>query len=352
MTKNPPAPRADVAAMTGYTPGEQPRAGERSIKLNTNENPYPPSSAVMAAIRDIDSEWLRRYPSPLADEFREVAGQVHGVSPDMVVTANGSDEILSIVLRTFCATGDVLAYPHPTYSLYPVLAGIAQLQVAEVPWAPNWALPTDALLATGAKAIFFANPNAPSGTVVPNEAIADLAARFPGIVLVDEAYVDFSDAADGALPLLKTHPNVIVTRTLSKGYSLAGLRFGYALSHPATAAQLCKCKDSYNCDAISIVAATSALRDRATAQMSWQAVKTERARLQAELIRRGYVVPDSQTNFLLTTVPGGDGNVVYQKLKAAGILIRYFDKPGLRDKVRITVGTPAQDDELLATVDR
>lgn len=352
MTKVPPAPRADVVAMTGYTPGEQPRAGERSIKLNTNENPYPPSPAVMAAIATLEPEGLRRYPSPLADEFREIAAQVHGVTPDMVVTGNGSDEILSMVLRTFCAAGDVLAYPHPTYSLYPVLAGLAQLKVAEVPWEPNWTLPTEGLLAAGPKAIFFANPNAPSGTVVPPLVIADLAARFAGIVLVDEAYIDFADVGTDALGLLKSHPNVIVTRTLSKGYSLAGLRFGYAISHPATICQLLKMKDSYNCDSISIVAATAALRDRTTAQASWQAVQSERARLREALIQRGFDVPATQTNFLLTAVPGGDGNAVYQKLKAAGILIRFFDKPGLRDKVRITVGTPAQDDELLAVIDR
>jgi histidinol-phosphate aminotransferase len=342
-----PRARAAIEKMTGYTPGEQPGPGERIIKLNTNENPLPPSPRVLEALRAIDPERLRRYPSPLSDGFRETAARVHGVAPEMVLAGNGSDEILAIAVRTFLEAGDVLAYPDPTYSLYPVLAEIGEVKVAEIPWGPGWALPADALVASGARAIFFANPNAPSGTMVDAAAVRALAQRFSGVVLIDEAYVDFADA--NCLGLLDLD-NVIVTRTLSKGYSLAGLRFGYALAAPALIAQMAKVKDSYNCDALSVIAACAALEDQEHARRSWDSVRAERARLTAELTRRRFTVVPSQANFLLAAVPGGDGGALYRALKAKGILVRHFDKPGLRELVRITIGTPDQSDALLAAL--
>ncbi|HXU79973.1 MAG TPA: aminotransferase class I/II-fold pyridoxal phosphate-dependent enzyme, partial [Polyangia bacterium] len=216
--------------MAAYTPGEQPGPGERVIKLNTNENPFPPSPRVMEAIRALDGEQLRRYPNPMADGFRAVAARVHGVTPDMVLAGNGSDEVLAMVVRTFLGPGDVLAYPHPTYSLYPVLAEMHEVKVVEVPWAANWSLPAQALIDSGARAIFFANPNAPSGTLVPAEEVRALARSFDGLVLVDEAYADFADG--NCVGLLADCPNVVISRTLSKGYGLCGIRLGYALAAP------------------------------------------------------------------------------------------------------------------------
>jgi histidinol-phosphate aminotransferase len=162
--------------MTGYAPGEQPGPGEKVIKLNTNENPYPPSPLVFEAIRSVTSDALRRYPQPMADDFRAVAARVHGVAPNQVLAGNGSDDILQIALRSFCGAGDVLASPDPTYSLYPVIAELADVRFVTVPWGPDWSLPTAALLATAARAIFFANPNAPSGTWVAPSAVSALAA--------------------------------------------------------------------------------------------------------------------------------------------------------------------------------
>jgi histidinol-phosphate aminotransferase len=343
-----PRPRPVIESMTAYTPGEQPGPGERVIKLNTNENPFPPSPRVMEAIRALDGEALRRYPNPMADGFRAVAARVHGLTPDMILAGNGSDEILAMVMRAFVGPGDVLAYPHPTYSLYPVLAEMSEVKVVEVPWDANWSLPAQALVDTGARAIFFANPNAPSGTLVGIEEIARLAARFEGVLLVDEAYVDFAER--DCLDLVKTCPNVVISRTFSKGYSLAGLRFGYAVAAPAVIEAMTKVKDSYNCDALSVTAATAALEDQDHARRAWQAVREERTRLSAELSRRGWKVIPSQANFVLATVPGGDGAAVYRRLKARGILVRFFARPGLDDKVRITVGTPEQNDALLAAL--
>jgi len=336
--------------MAPYVPGEQPLPGEKVIKLNTNENPYPPSPKVMAAIQAMSGETLRRYPSPRADAFREAAARIHGVSPDMILAGNGSDEILAIVLRTFLSPGEALAYPDPTYSLYPVLAESAENPVLTVPWEPRWELPVEALLATKARAIFFANPNAPTGTVVSNDRIALLAERFPGLLLVDEAYVDFAD--NNALPLLRAYPNVILSRTLSKGYSLAALRFGYAIAAPEIVAEMMKVKDSYNCDGIAIAAATAALDDQAYARTTWRNVRAEREKMTAAFAQRGYDVIPSHANFLFMTCPHGQAKAIYLALKAKGILVRFFDKPGLSDKLRVTIGTPEENQALLDALPR
>ena len=343
-----PKARPNVEKMSGYTPGEQPRPGERVVKLNTNENPFPPSPRVVEAIRHIDPERLRRYPSPSAEDFRQTAARVHGVSPDMIVAGNGSDEILAMAVRTYLGPGDIFAYPDPTYSLYPVLAEIGEVKVVTVPWAADWDLPIDALLATGARAIFFANPNAPTGTLVRTSRVRELAARFYGLLLVDEAYVDFAE--ENSLSLVREFANLVVCRTLSKGYGLAGLRFGYAIAAPAVVSEMNKVKDSYNCDAVAISAAAAALEDQDYARRTWEHVRAERARLSDALGRRGWQVIPSQANFVLATCPGGDGAAIYRALKGKGILVRHFDKPGLQDKLRITIGTAEENDQLLAAL--
>ena len=343
-----PKARPNVEKMSGYTPGEQPRPGERVVKLNTNENPFPPSPRVVEAIRHIDPERLRRYPSPSAEDFRQTAARVHGVSPDMILAGNGSDEILAMAVRTYLGPGDIFAYPDPTYSLYPVLAEIGEVKVVTVPWAADWDLPIDALLATGARAIFFANPNAPTGTLVRTSRVRELAARFFGLLLVDEAYVDFAE--ENSLSLVREFANLVVCRTLSKGYGLAGLRFGYAIAAPAVVSEMNKVKDSYNCDAVAISAAAAALEDQDYARRTWEHVRAERARLSDALGRRGWQVIPSQANFVLATCPGGDGAAIYRALKGKGILVRYFDKPGLTDKLRITIGTAEENDQLLAAL--
>ena len=343
-----PKARPNVEKMSGYTPGEQPRPGERVVKLNTNENPFPPSPRVVEAIRHIDPERLRRYPSPSAEDFRQTAARVHGVSPDMILAGNGSDEILAMAVRTYLGPGDIFAYPDPTYSLYPVLAEIGEVKVVTVPWAADWDLPIDALLATGARAIFFANPNAPTGTLVRTSRVRELAARFYGLLLVDEAYVDFAD--ENSLSLVREFANLVICRTLSKGYGLAGLRFGYAIAAPAVVSEMNKVKDSYNCDAVAISAAAAALEDQDYARRTWEHVRAERARLSDALGRRGWQVIPSQANFVLATCPGGDGAAIYRALKGKGILVRYFDKPGLTDKLRITIGTAEENDQLLAAL--
>src|SRR4051812_48200314 len=340
--------RATVRDVAGYTPGEQPGAGERVVKLNTNENPFPPGERVIAAVRNVEPEALRRYPNPTADAFRAAAAKLHGVEPEMILCGNGSDDILTIATRTAIPPGGRLAHPDPTYSLYPVLARLQDAGAVAVPWDEDWQLPIDALVATKADAIYLANPNAPSGTFVSPLKVAELARRFPGLLLVDEAYADFGD--DNCIALVKEFENVVVSRTLSKAYSLAGLRFGYAVAQPQVIDEMMKVKDSYNCDAISVLAATAAIEDQAYARARWDEVKKERHRLTKELEQLGLDVIPSQANFLLVTAPEGKGRDLYMGLKQQGILARFFDKPGLSDKVRITVGQSHENNALLAGI--
>ena len=344
----PPFVRSVVREMSGYTPGEQPAPGERVVKLNTNENPFPPSPKVIQAIASVEPEQLRRYPNSAGDAFREAAAPILGVTPDMILTGNGSDDVLAVAMLTFLSPGDMLAYPHPTYSLYPVMAELDQVKTAEVPWDRDWTLPIDALLHEKPRAIFLANPNAPSGTFVSPQKIEALCKKFSGLVLIDEAYVDFAD--DNCLPLLREYANVVITRTLSKAYSLAGIRFGYAVGRPDVIREMNKARDSYPCDAISVAAATAAIQDQEYARDKWDRVKSERQRVSSELTQLGWKVLPSEANFIFATCPDGRGEDAYLGLKRQGILVRYFDKPGLRDKLRITIGTSQENNALIGGI--
>jgi len=200
-------------------------------------------------------------------------------------------------------------------------------------------------LAAKPQAVYLANPNAPTGTFVSPARIAELAEKFRGLILIDEAYVDFAD--ESCVVLVSAYENVVVTRSLSKAYSLAGLRFGYCIAQPQVIDEMIKVKDSYNCDAISAVAATAAIEDQEYARRTWEHVKTERTRVAQELSLMGWLPLPSQANFILAAVPSGRGKEVYLGLKAQGILVRFFDAPGLRDKVRVTIGTIQENNALL-----
>ena len=247
-----PAFLPHVDRMAGYVPGEQPRDADRIIKLNTNENPYPPSPRVAEAIAEALADGrLRRYPDPSGLAFRRAVARRHGVEPEMVLAGNGSDDCLTILTRAFVGPGDALAYPTPSYVLYRTLAEIQGARAVEVPFRDDWTLGADAFAAAGARLALLANPNSPSGTMMPPPAVAAIAERFGGPLVVDEAYADF--AVEDCIGLVASHPNVIVTRTLSKGHGLAGLRVGYAIARPGVISGLNKVKDSYNCDALSLL---------------------------------------------------------------------------------------------------
>lgn len=351
--------RDAIARMSGYTPGEQP-ARPVVAKLNTNENPYPPCAAVMAALHGVDGHALRRYPSAMADGFRAEAARLHGLTPAHIIATNGGDELLRLAITTFLEPGRPLGIAEPGYSLYPVLAALHDSPLERVGLADDWSVPADIAArwnAAGVRLAMLVNPHAPSGRLMPVAEVAAIARAFQGVLLLDEAYVDFIDPALAydSIPLVRELPNVLLLRTMSKGYSLAGLRFAYGVGAPdLVAPMLTKSKDSYNVDAIAQVLATASLVHRDEAAKTWAAVRAERERMRRALADRGFTAPPSQTNFLLATVPAGRGSAqaVYRALADSGIYVRWFDQDRLRDKLRISIGTPQENDTLLAALDR
>jgi histidinol-phosphate aminotransferase len=338
--------RPAIRAMDGYTPGEQPQGGG-FIKLNTNENPYPPSPRVREAIGRCATDEVRLYPDPMANALRDAAAARYDISRDHILAGNGSDDLLAIVLRACVDPGDRVAYPVPTYSLYDTLVAIAGATAVRVPFGRDYALPA-ALAAAQARVTFVCNPNAPSGTFVQVDELAALSEQLPGLLVVDEAYVDF--AGDSALRLARERPNVLVLRSLSKSFSLAGMRVGLAFGAPEVVAELCKVKDSYNLSRVSIAAGAAALADYDVMRQHVRRVAATRARLSDRLRDLGYEVAPSEANFVLARRPGSDQRGVYEALKQRRILVRYFATPELYDALRITVGTDDEIDALLTAM--
>jgi histidinol-phosphate aminotransferase len=337
--------------MVGYVPGEQPKPGTPIVKLNTNENPYPPSPEAIAVLQSLDSEWLRRYPDPYANAFRQAVSDVLEVPVDWIIVGNGSDELLNVVVRACAELERKVVYPMPTYVLYRTLAEMQPAERVEIPYGENNRLPIAELVAAQGAVTFIASPNSPSGHTVATTDLRQLAAQLSGVLVVDEAYVDFAE--ETALPLVQEFQNVIIVRTLSKGYSLAGLRLGFGIANPALLSGLFKIKDSYNIDAIATLVGAAAMRDQAHKNACAAQVKSSRAKLAIDLKQLGFEVGDSQTNFLLARPPQGNAEQIYLALKQRGILVRYFHQPGLDDKLRITVGTEEQNHQLveaLATI--
>ncbi|MCJ7776745.1 MAG: histidinol-phosphate transaminase [Sedimentisphaerales bacterium] len=338
--------RENIERAAGYKPGFQPKSAE-VVKLNTNENPYPPSPAVMKAIADIQPEQLRRYPDPMGNMFREAAAKINGVEPDWILCCNGGDDLLRMAFAAFCDKRRPVAYPVPTYSLYPVLANIQNCKAIEVKFDEEFNLPAR-LARIRAALMIVCNPNAPSGTFVGVEEIAELAAEVKGVLLIDEAYVDFAE--QNCTELVKQFGNVIILRSLSKGYSLAGLRFGYAIAQPEMIAGIVKVKDSYNVGAIAIAAATAAIKDQEYFRETIEKVKFERKRLIEQLRGLGFTLPESSSNFVFAEHKTCRAKEIYDKLVQQNIYVRYWDNVGIDNKLRITVGMPEQDDILLSAL--
>ena len=330
--------------MSGYVPGEQPQDGE-FIKLNTNENPYPPSPAVGRAIEEA-SRRLRKYPDPMAGEFRRRAGEMLGVSPDWILCGNGSDDILTIVTRAIVGQGQLLRLPYPSYILYKTLAELQGGRAEEVRFNADWSLPDEFARGCGdLRLVFLANPNSPSGTMVPPERVLEIAQRLPYPLLVDEAYVDFADT--NCMSLVARCEKIMVSRSLSKSYALAGLRFGYLVAQPHLIEQLVKMKDSYNCDTLAIAGAAAAIGDQAWLAANRAKILATRGRLVAEMRNLGFTTVDSQSNFTWNTHPSLSAKTIYQQLKRGRILVRYMNYPGWGDGLRISVGTDAEIDACL-----
>ncbi len=335
--------RDNIEQMAGYTPGFQPKSVD-VVKLNTNENPYPPSPRVLEALANLTQEALRRYPDPVGQAFREAAAGLHGLSPESILCCNGGDDLLTLVFRAFCDETRPAAYPVPTYTLYAVLARIQNCATAEVPFGEDFALP-DTLAQVGAPLTIVCNPNAPTGTLIQPDTLADLARQIKGVLLIDEAYGDFADTH--CVELLKDLDNVIILRSMSKGYSLAGIRFGYAMAHPALIAGLMKVKDSYNVDVMTLAAATAAIEDQAHFENNVKRTKAARATLTRDLRSLGLQVIDSHANFVLARSPDFSAGTLHTRLADQHIFVRHFNVPELSDKLRITVGTGEQNSRLV-----
>ena len=345
--------RPEIAAIAGYVPGEQPQGGDWT-KLNTNENSYPPSPAVAEAVAAACAgRTLAKYPDPLASRFRERAAEVLGISPEMILCGNGSDDILTIPVRAYVGAGEALRVPTPSYVLYRTLAEIQGSVCDEVPFTGTWSLPeafTATATATGAsvRLAIVPNPNSPSGTLLPPADLLAVSQQLPCPLVVDEAYGDFGET--NCLDLVRQSDRVIVTRSLSKSYALAGIRFGFAVAQPEVIEQLRKVKDSYNCDAIAIAAATAAISDQAWLAANQAAIRATRSRLTMALKQFGFAVIESQANFVWCTHPSQSHRELYEALKARQILVRFMQYAGWGDGLRITVGTDAEIDTLLAVL--
>lgn len=341
--------RADIEAMQGYTPGEQPK-GKKLIKLNTNENPFPPSQAVVDAIRNYPFEELRKYPTPYSDPVRDAASEVYSLKKEQIIAGNGSDDILTILFRSFVGEGDTVGWLDPSYSLYPVLANIQGGEHLTVKLNSDFSLPEGlAEQAKGAKLFFITRPNAPTGNAFEKDRLRKFITAFDGVVVIDEAYADFCE--DNCIDMIAEFPNVVVTRTLSKSYSLAGIRAGIAMSNETLIFGMHKVRDSYNVNGLTQAAAAAALLDRESFEHNTKAVLATRERTGKTLEQLGFTVCPSQTNFFFC-IPPMEAEAFTLAVREEGFLIRYFSIPGIDQYVRISIGSDAEMDEFLEVTKR
>jgi len=354
-----------VRGLHAYVPGEQPKI-KGLVKLNTNENPYPPSPKVLAAVKKATDARLRLYPNPTAQALREKLATLHDCSPENIIAGNGSDELLALAVRGFVEPSPkskvqspksalaktTVQFFTPSYSLYPVLADIHGAAKNAVPLKADFGLPGIAGLKRGKKwnfnaaLTFVTTPNAPSGRGYRTAELEKLCRAQNGVVVLDEAYVDF--AGENALKLGLKFPHVLVARTFSKAYSLCFQRVGYFVGHPELIAALDKIRDSYNVNGLGQIAAAATLDDLKYYRANFKKIIAAREWLSRELTKLGFRVLPSQTNFILAKVPLFPVNEWLQKLRERKILVRWFSAPEVSDFLRITVGTPAEAAALVA----
>jgi len=339
--------RPAILKMKGYVPGEQPK-NLSTLKLNTNENPYPPSGEVLRAVKRSADFKLRLYPEPTAETLRLALSKTYRWPLEGILAGNGSDEILSMIFRAAVGEGDLVQYPDVTYSLYPVLAEIAGAQTKEVSLNADFSL-NFKLFSPRARLTLFGYPNPPVGNCFPRKDIESFCRQAKGLVLIDEAYVDF--AQNHCLSIARKCPNVLILRTLSKSFSLAGARLGYVLGHPTVLEQLYKVKDSYNVNRLTQAVGLAAFTPAGLKDMREKTgqIRGERERLSRALRALGFSVVPSQANFILAAWRGKpSAETLYKNLKKNRVLIRYFSHPRLKNSLRITIGTAEQNNRLLA----
>lgn len=342
--------RPNIEHMAGYVPGFQPPDVASWIKLNTNENPYPPSPQVVKAILDElggDGAALRTYPSASSQKLRETVGELYGFDPSWVIMANGSDEVLNNLIRAFAGEGEEIGYVHPSYSYYSTLADIQGARVRTFGLTDDYKV-ADFPALYGGTIFFLTTPNSPLGFAFPLDYVEHLAQSCGGMLVVDEAYADFS--GENALELVRKYENVVVTRTLSKSYSLAGMRLGFAIARPEAIAALDKIRDHYNLDRLAQAACIAALKDQPYFSECTRRICETREWFSAELVKIGYAVIPSRGNFVFASPPDRDGKRVYEGLFERKILVRLLGDPLLKHGLRISIGAREEMEKTLAAM--
>ncbi|HCR30956.1 MAG TPA: histidinol-phosphate transaminase [Opitutae bacterium] len=347
----------NIQLLSAYRPGFQPDSDDW-VKLNTNESPYPPSPQVSQAIQEIDGADLRLYPNPVSADLREAIGDLHGLGSENVIVGNGSDDILNMLVRAFSKNDKPATLVNPSYSLYPVLCGIQDTGVIEVPFDRSMEIPLGSISNIDASILFLTSPNAPTGVGFGNDVLRQLAESFEGIVVIDEAYADFAKA--NAVELLAEFPNIVITRSLSKSYALAGLRVGYGLAEKGLIDILDRVRDSYNVNRLSQVGALAAIKDQNYLTAIVGKIKRTRDFYRQEFQALGWFVYDSQANFLFLEPVNRNGEkgphvakALFDFLKENRILGRYFPAHALTEGfLRISVGDEDQMLKLSETVEQ
>ncbi|MBP7462285.1 MAG: histidinol-phosphate transaminase [Candidatus Delongbacteria bacterium] len=343
-----------VTQLVPYVAGEQPQ-DKRYIKLNTNENPYPPTPRIRQFLTELDPSRLRLYPDPLSAGLREAIGDYYGLSADQVFVGNGSDEVLSFIFYAFFdpERGPVL-FPQYTYSFYPVYADFYQIPSRRIPNRPDLSIDMEAMIkaAPSACGLIFPNPNAPTGIALPRSEIRRLLKACPSdrAIVIDEAYIDFG--GESACPILNEFPNLIIVNTYSKSLCLAGMRIGFVLAHPHAIEALFRVKDSFNSyplDRLAQEIGRIAIQDRDYYQGIRQTIRQTRTQFAHSLAAQGWELCPSLANFVFARKPGIEGETIYREFKQAGILVRHFRTPGIQDYLRITIGLPEEMERLLET---
>ena len=336
------------AALTPYTPGEQPKTRSKWVKLNTNESPFPPSPAVVAAVKEA-AENAQLYSDPESTELRTVLAERYGVSPDEVIATNGSDEVLNFAFMAFCDKEHPAVFPDITYGFYPVFSAVNGIPYREIPLNPDFTVNPADYIGTG-ETVFIANPNAPTGIALSPEDIEKIVASNPDrVVVIDEAYVDFG--GQSAVGLVHQYDNLLVTMTFSKSRSLAGARLGFGIGNREIIRDLNTIRYStnpYNVNRMTMAAGVASIREDELNRQHCEIIMENRAWTAKELKALGFILTDSRTNFLFARHPKIGGGELYTKLKERGILVRHFTKPEIADYNRITVGSA---EEMQALVD-
>ena len=336
-----------VQQTPGYVPGEQPQTTDY-VKLNTNENPYAPPDEIFNNLEE-ELKKVRLYPDPVSTKLRKAAGEVFGFSHEQILAGNGSDDILNIALRTFVNPGEMVAFLDPTYSLYETIARVHGANIKTIATNENFELDRP-LICPEAKLIFVASPNPPLGKHLNRQYLKETCEQATGVVLIDEAYVDFSD--ENHWEFIKQYENVIVSRTMSKSYSLAGIRVGFGVSSLAIIEQMNKVRDSYNLDRLAQILGANCFQFQDYFKQIWQQVRTTRTRLITSLRNLDFFVFESDANFVLASPQWMEASELYNKLKEKKVLVRYFKHPRISNYVRITVGTDAEIDRLLEVIEK